>query len=218
MEITAITSQARDQNRVNVSVDGKYSFSLEIAQISELGVKVGQEISADQLAELKEASARGKLYARALEYCLSRPHSQREIKDYLRRKTLDKKYKPRGASELKLKKGFSPAVADDVLRRLTERGYVNDQAFAKFWVENHGLSRGMSQRRLKAELAKKGVPQDIASEALAAAPRDDQSELKKVIAKKANKYEDKQKLMAYLARQGFSLDDIKEAFRTYETD
>jgi regulatory protein len=39
------------------------------------------------------------------------------------------------------------------------------------------------------------------------------SELQKIIAKKRSRYDDEQKFMAYLARQGFSYDDIKEALR-----
>lgn len=43
MKITNLTAQQRDPNRVNVSVEGKYRFSLDIAQIVSLGVKVGRE-------------------------------------------------------------------------------------------------------------------------------------------------------------------------------
>ena len=35
--------------------------------------------------------------------------------------------------------------------------------------------------------------------------------LRKMIAKKINKYDDERKLVAYLARQGFKYDDIKSA-------
>ncbi|MDR0591112.1 MAG: RecX family transcriptional regulator [Candidatus Nomurabacteria bacterium] len=213
MKITAITAQLRDQNRVNISIDGKYAFSLDIAQVGELGVKVGVDIDEAQRSKLEEASQFGKLYARTLEYALSRPHSQREMCDYLRRKTLDKKYKPRGQSELKTKPGVSQAVADAVLKRLLERGYVDDVKFARFWVENRSLTRGASRRKLTVELIKKGISQDIINEALGDSGRDDAEELRKMISKKASKYDDEQKLMTYLARQGFSYDDIKAALK-----
>jgi regulatory protein len=211
MQITAVNAQVKDQNRVSVSVDGKYSFSLDIAQLAGLGIKVGQELNDARLAELKEASAYGKLYTRALEYVLSRPHSQREVKDYLRRKTFDRKYKVRGQNELKTKVGVSQAVADAVLKRLAERGYIDDLKFAKFWVENRNLKKGVSRRKLQAELVKKGIEQGTIEEVLAEAPRSDYEELQKMIAKKAGKYSDEQKLVAYLARQGFNYDDIKTA-------
>ena len=43
MKITTISVQKRDNNRVNISVDGKYRFSLDVYQLVELCVKVGRE-------------------------------------------------------------------------------------------------------------------------------------------------------------------------------
>jgi regulatory protein len=75
MKITDISVQTRNPDRVNVSVDGKYRFSLDILQVTELGVKIGNDYSEQELAELEDESIYGKLYARALEYTLMRPHS-----------------------------------------------------------------------------------------------------------------------------------------------
>src|SRR5258708_5647739 len=107
MKITAITSQQKDLNRINVMVDGKYRFSLDIFQLSDLGIKVGKEYSEAQLMELETESQFGKLYARTLEYCLIRPHSAREVKDYLYRKTRDTKVRSRRTGELKNRPGVS---------------------------------------------------------------------------------------------------------------
>ncbi|PID33490.1 hypothetical protein CR969_00415, partial [Candidatus Saccharibacteria bacterium] len=41
--------------------------------------------------------------------------------------------------------------------------------------------------------------------------RSDQTEIAKIIAKKRARYPDEQKLIAYLARQGFNYDDIRSA-------
>ena len=56
MKITDISLQARDNNCVNVSVDGVYSFSLDIAQVTDLNLKVGRELSDGELEELQEES------------------------------------------------------------------------------------------------------------------------------------------------------------------
>jgi regulatory protein len=79
MIITAIGVQARNKDRVNVSVDGKYRFSLDMFQVIELGIKVGKSYDEAELTTLEEESQFGKLYGRALEYCLMRPHSAREV-------------------------------------------------------------------------------------------------------------------------------------------
>lgn len=191
---------------MNVSIDGKYRFSLDFAQITELGIKVGNEYTEAELADLENESQFGKLYMRALEYSLMRPHSQRELTDYLYRKTRDTRTKT-GA----IKKGVSKALTERVYTRITERGYVNDEAFARYWVENRQLRKGISRRKLQAELASKGVDRAIVDSLLAQTERSDEDELQKIIEKRAGRYDDEQKLIAYLARQGFGYDDIKQA-------
>ena len=76
----------------------------------------------------------------------------------------------------------------------------------------------MSRRKLQAELAAKGVDRSIVERQLADNERSDSDELQKIIAKKRSKYTDEQKFMQYLARQGFSYDDIKSALANQDED
>ena len=214
MKITNLTAQQRDPNRVNVMVDGKFRFSLDVFQVADLGIRVGKEYSATELQELETESQFGKLYGRALEYCLMRPHSAREVRDYLYHKTLTKKYKSRRTGELLERVGVSKAVTERVFDRLLEKGYVDDEKFARFWVENRNQRKGSSLRKLRAELQAKGVQSDIIDRQLAESERSDGDELQKIIAKKRKQYQDEQKLLQYLARQGFTYDDIKAALST----
>lgn len=216
MKITNISSQAKNHDRVNVSIDGKYKFSLDIAQVTELGVKVGRELNETELAELEQEGQFGKLYARAFEYALMRPRSVREMGDYLYRKTLSTKYKSKKTGEIKQREGYSKVLTERVLNRLVERGYVNDSVFAYWWVENRNQTKGSSLRKLRSELSGKGVSTQLIDEALAQSERSDSEELDKIITKKRTRYPDDQKLMQYLARQGFSYDDIKSALERIE--
>ena len=209
MKITGITAQQKDQDRVNVMVDGKYRFSLDIMQVADLGIRIGKEYTEEELLELEDESQFGKLYTRALEYSLMRPHSMREVRDYLYRKTRDTRTKTG-----QVKKGVAPELTHRVFDRLVERGYVNDEKFTQFWVENRSLRKGASKRKIIAELRAKGVESSIIERHVQESDRNDEDELKKVIAKKASRYTDPQKLMQYLARQGFSYDDIKHALES----
>lgn len=217
MKITSITAQQKDPHRINVMVDGKYRFSLDISQVVSLGVKVGRDYSEDELAEIEHESQFGKLYARALEYCLMRPHSAREVRDYLWRKTRETKYKSRRTGEIKTRAGVAPELADRVYEKLVEKGYIDDEKFARYWIENRNLTKGASRRKLASELAAKGVERSLVERLLSESNRRDDTELQKVIAKKRPKYSDDQKLMQYLARQGFSYDDITRALRDDQT-
>lgn len=215
MKITDISLQARNNNRVNVSIDGVYSFSLDIAQVTDLNLKVGRELSDGELEELQEESQFGKLYIRALEYCLRRPHSVKEVRDYLWRKTQPTLRK--GQTGMNNPVVYSERVASRVLSKLEQKSYVNDEAFARWWVENRQLSKGVSQRKLTAELRSKGVHADIIAQTLEKTDRTDEQELRKVIAKKHRRYAgDRQKFVQYLVRQGFSYDDVVSTLNDVE--
>ncbi|MGB2686596.1 MAG: RecX family transcriptional regulator [Candidatus Saccharimonas aalborgensis] len=210
MKVTSLSSQVRNPDRVNVSIDGKYRFSLDVSQITDLNVRVGRELGNDEVAELEVESQFGKLYARALEYCLMRPHSVREVRDYLRRKTIATRYKSR-SGELRERLGYSPALVPRVLKKLQHKRYLDDEQFARWWFENRNVGKGTSLRKLKVELRSKGVEPDIVERMIAENLRDDATELQKLIAKKRSRYADDQKLAQYLLRQGFRYDDIRLA-------
>lgn len=206
MKITGITAQTKNNNRVNVMVDGTYRFSLDIFQVSDLGIRIGKEYTEEELLSLESESQFGKLYGRSLEYCMMRPHSAKEVRDYLYRKTRDTRTKTGG-----IKKGVPQEVADRVFDRLVEKNYIDDEKFARYWIENRNLTKGTSRRKLIAELRSKGVEQSLVERLFGDSERNDGDELQKIIAKKRNRYPDDQKFMQYLARQGFSYDDIKQA-------
>lgn len=192
-------------------VDGVYRFSLDIFQYADLGIKVGAEYTEEELQKLEMESQFGKVYGRALEYCLSRPHSAKEVRDYLYRKTRDTRTKTG-----EIKKGVSSELTERVFNRLVEKGYIDDEKFTRYWVENRSLTKGASKRKLISELRSKGVDQGTIDIALSSSVRSDEDELQKVIAKKRSRYPDQQKFMAYLASQGFSFDDIKNALNESE--
>lgn len=211
MKITDISQAVKNPDRVNISVDGKYRFSLDIYQLADLGIKVGKEYTEQELFELESESQFGKLYARALEYCLMRPHSAKEVRDYLWRKTLSTKSRNQRTGEISTREGVSKDNTNRVFNRLVERGYINDESFARYWVENRNQTKGTSLRKLQNELRTKGIESSLIESVLHESGRNDEDELSKMIAKKSNKYTDEKKLIQYLMRQGFRYNDIRSA-------
>ena len=69
------------------------------------------------------------------------------------------------------------------------------------------MKKGASIRRLKLELAQKGIDNATIELLVKENIRSDDEELRKIIAKKRYRYSDQQKLMQYLARQGFSYEN-----------
>lgn len=219
--VTDIKEAVRDRNRVNIYINDKFLCSLDIAQVVDLHIKIGCELTADELDELKRASDFGKFYARALEYALMRPRSTKEMQDYLKRKTIDRKVRVKnrktGEYSTQVKKGYDASLVPLVLKRLDERGYLDDQRFAITWVENRNVSKGTSIKKLRLELQQKGISQSIIDNVLAESGRDEQTELRKIIARKAKKYPDEQKLIQYLLRQGFNYSDILDELSTTDS-
>ena len=201
LTITDLRQGVKNPNRVNVFVNGKFAFSLDVTQVVDLKLKIGRVLTEEELAECKKASECGKLYQRALEWVLARPRSEKELNDYLYKKIYEKK----------LDKNYIKIVFE----RLKEKGYVDDWKFAEYYVENRFVKKGISRKRLKMELTKKGVAKEIIDEVLDG--RSDEEEIDKIIAKKRARYDD-EKLISYLCRQGFSYQLAQSRVRDYGKD
>lgn len=202
-KITDLKQGVKNPNRVNVFVDGKFAFSLDVTQAVDFKIKVGKLLGPEELLEYQKASEFGKLYQRALEWVLVRPRSEKEAYDYLYKKVYEKK----------LDKNY----INNILEKLKDRKYLDDFKFAEWYVENRFVKKGVSVRRLKMELMKKGIEKSIIEEILSASERNDKDEILKIIAKKRAKYTD-EKLIQYLCRQGFSFELVSELVRSSETD
>jgi regulatory protein len=193
MKITAISQQIKRPGRYSIYVDTKFSFGLDANQVLELGVVQGQEITEAELAAFKGESELGKVFEKTLNLLSIRPRSEWELQDYLKRKKQ------------------SPAVIEKTLNKLSNLGYVDDAAFAKRWVDNRRLLKPTSSLKLRAELKQKHLANDVIEQALRNDETDEVAVLRQLIERKSQRYPDKQKLMVYLARQGFRYDDIKRA-------
>lgn len=201
MQITAIKQQVKRQDRYSIFVDGKYAFSLSESGLIESRLASGQELDAEQLAALKRIAGQDKAYGNALRYVAMRPHSEWEVAAYLRRKQVDE------------------PTAQAIINRLRAVDLVNDLEFARAWVANRHLLKSTSKRRLQQELRQKHVPVDIIDAVLAEDETNERDALRELVTKKRghSKYQtDPTKLMQYLARQGFSYDDIKSVMQEDE--
>lgn len=197
MKITAIRQQERLKGRYSVYVDEKYAFSLSADALLEERLVPGQELDEQQLKSYKKLSADDKAYNLALAYVVRRMRSRHEITDYFRRKK------------------YEPELSQQLLEKLEKLGLVDDHKFAEAWVRNRRLLKPVSKRRLTQELRQKRVGSDTIDAVLQADEADERQVLRELVERKRRqtRYQDDQKLIQYLARQGFSYDDIKVVLR-----
>lgn len=195
MKITSIAAQVKTPGRFSIFIEGKYAFSLSDTALFEHKLTLGQDVSQQQVTELKQVSNDDKLYGLVLRYVGLRPRSEWEIRTYLQRKQA------------------SPALVVKTLSKLSKSGLIDDVAFTRAWVENRILLRPTSKRKLQQELRAKHVADEVIGQVLASDGTDERQILRTLVAKKRTKYTEDIKLMQYLARQGFSYEDIKAVVR-----
>lgn len=145
--ITALQTQARRPDRVDVFIDGVYAFSVQ--DILAARLSVGQELDASAQARLRAQDLVERAYESALRYLALRPRSEQEVRQYL------------------AKKGWEQEIIAEVLARLSRAHLVDDREFARFWVENRAAHRPRGGWALRYELRQKGVAGEIIAGALA---------------------------------------------------
>jgi regulatory protein len=82
----------------------------------------------------------------------------------------------------------SKGVPDDVAARLLDRfeevGLVDDEAFARAWVESRQAGKGLARRALAQELRRKGVDDEVAREVLDEVDPDDEVEAARLLVRR----------------------------------
>jgi regulatory protein len=102
----------------------------------------------DPVAEGPDADAESVARTILLDALTGQARSRKELRDKL------------------AKKDVPGELAERLLDRFTEVGLVDDEAFARSWVESRQRSRGLARRALAQELRRKGVDDDTARRAL----------------------------------------------------
>lgn len=196
MKITDIKQQVRRKDRYSIYIDEKYSFALSESGLLNSGLSIGQDLSDEEIEQLKNFSAEDKGVYRVLDLVARRPRSRGEITDYLKRKK------------------YSGEEIEKILNTLSERGYIDDEDFAKRWVESRRLLKPISKRKLRLELMQKKVSEEVISSVLEDTEVDEKQVIRELIEKKRKqtRYQDGQKLMQFLIRQGFNYHDVKSVF------
>jgi regulatory protein len=200
--ITALRFQKRNKERVNVYLDGKYAFGL--TAIKAAGLHNGQVLSDANINALKVQHQQDQAFDRAVRFLSYRPRSRVEIERYLRRNESD------------------DAVLSDAMDRLEQAGYIDDEAFARFWVDNRQRFRPRGQRALGYELRQKGVSSHTIATALD--DLDDEKAAWQAVEGRLPRWKDltdeqlRRKVAAFLQRRGFDYEVIHLAYqKLYQT-
>jgi len=198
--ITAIKPQ-RNRRRVNIYLDGKFGFGVDLENFVKLGLKVEQELSKEEIIKIVKKSEFQKTLNKLLRFATVRPRSLYEIKRWMKRKEVHE------------------SLEEELFNRLKSLDLTDEEKFAEWWIEQRNNFRPMGKFRLRQELMQKGINKDIINDKLALLiDTDAQKEFAvKLLSKKENQlrkieyHKAYQKAYGYLARRGFDNETIKHA-------
>ena len=139
--VTAIKPQ-RNNKRVNIYLDGEFSFGLDLENFVTLGLRLDQELTNKQIKEIKDKSDKAKILNKVLSFATLRPRSEKEIQDWFKRKRID------------------VLIHQYILDKLKKFELIDDSKFAKWWVEQRLAFKKPSKRILNYELRIKGIKQE----------------------------------------------------------
>lgn len=191
--ISALEIQKRNKERVSVFLDGEYAFSLTLIEAARL--HKGQALSDEEIATLQAQDSIERAVDQAVRFLSFRPRSTNEIRANLTQKQ------------------YPPEAIEAALERLARLGYVDDLAFARYWVGNRDEFRPKGPLALRQELREKGIPSSLCDQVLAevdfadAAYRAAQRAIKRLRGLDQTTF--RQKIYEFLARRGFRPDTIR---------
>ncbi|MFN3979342.1 MAG: regulatory protein RecX, partial [Caldilinea sp.] len=175
---------------VSVFIDNAFAFGVTLDVATRL--HKGQQLNDAEIADLRTNDEIDKAYQAALHFLAARPRSRAEV---ARRLT---------------EKGYAAEAIEAVLERLEARSYVDDAAFAAFWVENRSRFRPRSAAAIAYELRQKGVEGEAIRAALTEI--DEERAAWAAIERQLDRWraltkaEFEQKIIVHLARRGFGFE------------
>lgn len=199
-EITAITPQVKDKTRCNIYIDGRFCCGLTLETVVKNRLKVGKIVSEQALAEMQLESEKNTALNKALGFLSATRKTEREVRSYL------------------TKKGYLPEVANFVVEKLREYGFINDEEYAEAYTESAAKRKG--GRRIRMELKGKGLSDAAIEGALTGLdPEQELETAKAILAKymrgKSVDRESLQKAYRYLLGKGFDYETAKAAIDAY---
>jgi regulatory protein len=199
MIITKIESQ-RNEERVNIYLNGEFAFGLMKEIQYKYDLNEGMNIDKEYIDTVLMEEEQSKANNCALRFLAYRQRSEKEIIDKLK------------------KKGFEDKFIENTLVYLKHYGLVDDIEFAKSFMKDKINLNKYGPQRIKYELYKKGISQEII-EGVLEEDEDEYSRALKLAKKKMSSYKNDdrnaiyRKLGGFLQRKGYSYDSISKILK-----
>lgn len=197
--ITKMVTQKKDADRVSVFLNGTFAFGVEEEVVVRHGLRVGRELTPDEVEQILSTEAETRARNLAMDYLARRPRTVHEVREKLKQKAFDEE------------------TIAHVLDRLLERGYLDDAAYAEEYVRVRTGARGYGPRRVMGELLRRGVTAELIERALDTADSDTlyETALKigqkrwQLLRREPDPQKRRKKLSDFLLRRGYGFDVVR---------
>ncbi len=208
LTITDVQTQRRNEVRRSIFVNGEFALGVSEEIYVKFALFKGRVVSREFLEEVRLADELYRCKQTAIRYLGRRMRSTQEVERKL------------------AEKGFLPEPIAATLKFLDEYQMLDDQAFARSFINDQLLRRPVGRRRLNAELRRKGLGKDEITESISSSVGDE-DELANAFAAAAKKapnirHDDPRKwdrtMASFLAGRGFGWDVVEKVLAHYRKE
>lgn len=201
--ITALEPQKNSKRRYNLYLDGEYKCGITEDSVAVFRLKAGQTLTESKLREIMDTTETQIAFDKCLNLLGKSMKTTKQIKEYLQQK------------------GFGDRVSQNVINKLKEYKYIDDQAYAVAFVSQFKTCKGAF--RIRQELMLKGIKKEIIDEALSDIDENEKVENAFNLAKKAVKgkpIDQKQliKVNRHLLSRGFDFETVNVVLNRLKTE
>lgn len=203
--ITKIEVQKKKENRVNIFIDGEFSFGCSSELIYYHNLAKGKVINTEELQEVINEDNYLTAKTKALKYIESSLKSEFQVRENLEKKEYDE------------------VAINRVITFLKDYKFIDDEYYAKAFVKQNIKTQGKSN--IKFKLIKRGIPENIILETLECISTEEEEIIAVKIAEKKAKVlcknetninKVKTKLNTFLISKGYNFDTIKSVLNKIE--
>ncbi|MBR2454734.1 MAG: RecX family transcriptional regulator [Clostridia bacterium] len=187
-------------NKIHIYVDEEYRATVDSDYWYSEKYRNLKEINEEELTELLDSVSFRRAYNKGLDFLSRRPFGTKELIKKL------------------CEKGHEKEASQKACERLIELGLLNDEEYARILANDLLERKSYSIKRIKQELAFRGIDREIVENTVDSLDNDPQKSIIILVKKKyINKLSDekgKKRTVDALLRLGYSYSDIKSALNT----
>ncbi len=198
-KITRIEYQKNNKDRVNIYLDDKFGFGVDLNIMIKYGLAKNMELDDEFITRILISEDKAKLYNYAISVLSRGSKSEKELK-------------------LKLAdKGYDNESINSAIEKLKENKYIDDDYYCKKFINDKINISKYGKRRIKEALVSKGIDRQLIEKNISYVSQDDEINRAYALAEKklksltdAEPIKKKMKISSFLLNKGFDYEIVNK--------